>query len=85
MRQLQLGFAGAAHPSLVRRYIAFFPFWFVNMTCALLDVGFPTFLLTTAVATVPGAVIYTMAGAWGSVARAPIVAGRLRAIAAAQR
>jgi len=44
------------------RYIAFFPFWFVNASCALLNVGYKRFLLTTAMATIPGSLIYTWSG-----------------------
>jgi len=44
------------------RYVAFFPFWFVNASCAILNVGLPFFVLTTALATLPGAVIYTLTG-----------------------
>lgn len=44
------------------RYIAFFPFWFVNAACALLSVGYGYFLLTTAIATIPGSLIYTWSG-----------------------
>ena len=44
------------------RYVAFFPFWFVNSACALLSVGYPYFLITTAIAVAPGSVLYTMSG-----------------------
>eukprot|EP00397_Hematodinium_sp_SG-2012_P064592 GEMP01091661.1.p1 GENE.GEMP01091661.1~~GEMP01091661.1.p1 ORF type:complete len:252 (-),score=17.24 GEMP01091661.1:94-849(-) len=44
------------------RYIAFFPFWFVNASCALLSVGYGYFFLTTAIATLPGSLIYTWSG-----------------------
>ena len=44
------------------RYVAFFPFWFVNASCAVLSVGFGYFAFTTAVSTIPGSAIYTFAG-----------------------
>jgi len=44
------------------RYIAVFPFWFVNASCALLNVGYKRFTLTTAIASIPGALIYTWSG-----------------------
>lgn len=44
------------------RYVAFFPFWFINASCAVLSIGYGYFILTTAMATLPGAAIYTIAG-----------------------
>lgn len=44
------------------RYVAFFPFWLVNSACALMGIGFGYFLFTTALATVPGSLIYTLSG-----------------------
>ncbi len=44
------------------RYVACFPFWFVNASCACLNIGYGYFCLTTGLATVPGALIYTLTG-----------------------
>lgn len=44
------------------RYVAFFPFWFVNSCCAVLDIGYHYFVITTAAACFPGAAIYTLCG-----------------------
>jgi uncharacterized membrane protein YdjX (TVP38/TMEM64 family) len=44
------------------RYTLVFPFWFVNGTAALVGVNFGTFALATALAVIPGSIIYTTAG-----------------------
>ena len=44
------------------RYTLVFPFWFVNGTAAMVGVGFGTFATATALAVIPGSVIYTTAG-----------------------
>ena len=44
------------------RYTLVFPFWFVNGTAAMVGVNFGTFALATALAVIPGSIIYTTAG-----------------------
>ncbi|CAD7923625.1 unnamed protein product [Amoebophrya sp. A120] len=44
------------------RYIAFFPFWFVNASQAAMGISFSYFTLLTAFSTVPGALLYPMTG-----------------------
>jgi uncharacterized membrane protein YdjX (TVP38/TMEM64 family) len=44
------------------RYTLVFPFWFVNGTAAMVGVNFGTFALATAIAVIPGSIIYTTAG-----------------------
>lgn len=47
---------------IVSRYTVIFPFWFVNATSALIGLKFRTFVSGTAIAVMPGAVVYTSAG-----------------------
>lgn len=44
------------------RYTLVFPFWFVNGAAAMVGVPFGTFMAATAIAVIPGAIIYTTAG-----------------------
>jgi len=44
------------------RYVAFFPSWLVNGGCAILDMGFWLFAITTAATSVAGALLYTLVG-----------------------
>ncbi|EER16136.1 conserved hypothetical protein [Perkinsus marinus ATCC 50983] len=47
---------------IAARYTLVFPFWFVNGCAALIGVPFNTFMSATAVAVIPGSVLYTTAG-----------------------
>ena len=44
------------------RYVVIIPFWFVNVSAALLGAKFETFVLSTFVATIPGSLLLTTAG-----------------------
>ena len=44
------------------RYTLVFPFWFVNGTAAMVGVNFRIFAAATALAVIPGSLIYTTAG-----------------------
>lgn len=65
-------------PMLVVRYLLFIPHWFTNASAALLDVNLCTFLWTTALASLPGTLLYTFAGT----TLASIFAEQERAVAA---
>ncbi len=48
---------------LVLRLIPLFPFWLVNLVPALLGVPFRTYVIGTFLGIIPGAVVFTLAGA----------------------
>ena len=48
---------------MLLRMVPVFPFWFVNLSCAVLGVPLSTFTWATAVAITPGSYLYTEAGA----------------------
>ena len=44
------------------RYVVIIPFWFVNVSAALLGAKFETFVISTFLATIPGSILLTTAG-----------------------
>jgi len=65
-------------PMLCVRYLLFIPHWFTNASAALLGVNFMVFMWTTALASLPGTLLYTFAG----VTLASIFEEQERAVAA---
>ena len=62
MKKLKSIYTNAFVYLLFARFTLIFPFWFVNGTSAVVGIPFGTFISATALASIPGAIIYTTAG-----------------------
>ncbi|MGC8536360.1 MAG: TVP38/TMEM64 family protein [Rhizomicrobium sp.] len=61
--RLKAGFQHDAFSYLLfLRLVPLFPFWLINLVCALLDVPFPTFVMATFVGIIPGTAVYASVG-----------------------
>ena len=63
LERLKQGFQQDAFSYLLfLRLVPLFPFWLVNLVCALLDVPLPTFVIATLFGIVPGTLVFASVG-----------------------